>query len=251
MSKKQKKSLAPLLIAGALLIVVIILFPRKETPQKTGSVTSTPHATQIPKPQPPPQYSDEVIHKFWDDHLNKLVMIELVGGKHPVPRVNALYQEEAVAIMRRYGKIYRIEPSNKYQENYIYAGAGCDIKDGTPILRIFVPNMMYIYNEFFARCRPGTRLREHGNTAHLPRAGSYLTRIDRRPGDTDEELVAEEVATWAVTCEHIGEFLSLKIPVDASHLSYYKAWDGCGQQRNQCWTNFIGRTYAPVSKKLH
>jgi len=236
---------------SAILMTVAPLFSFDGTAPKTGKLTKGPLNTvtgALPSSEVP-HYSNEELHKFWDDHLNRIVMFEVMGGKHPVPAVNALYRERAAMITQRYNNPFWIALSETYSVDSAYILAACDLQNGTPILKIFVPSLMYVYRELLAKDADRDKNFESLVVVTIFHELDHIALgLIGRPGQTKKEFIAREAATWAATCHTIALFIALGLPVETNDLLYYQDWTKCGQQMNACWSSAIGQAYAEVLK---
>jgi hypothetical protein len=236
----------------ALLIVAIVLF-NQNNKQAIGSRTrESIAALPAPSSQPTtPKYTDEEMHRFWDLHMNELVMVELVGGKYPIPEINERYKTLVDETVRRYGRIFNIEASTKFNEYDKHAIAGCEMNGEIPIARIFVPGVMDVYAELrtsgdalwekkFENLVVTTLLHEVDHIA-AGRVGNYV--------QSKKALIDAETETWAKTCEYtVSIFVKRGLPVSGSDAWLYNGWVTCGKQNNSCWRAIVGNLYETISK---
>lgn len=236
---------------NALLMVAISSCGLASAAQQPSPPAVTP-APQVLGETPFPQYSVERVHEFWDLHLNKIIMGELVRGTYPINPIDARYKVLFDETVKRYGRPFNIRASTQRVNSPEIIPSGCFMKGGVPFVWISVPAMMDVYSTL-----------QHSGGPHWEKQFeafvviSVLHEMDHiaigevgSPSDTREELIDRETKAWAETAENtLPIFVKNNFPMDPSDTSYYKAWVSCGREENACWKSFIEGGYASISQR--
>lgn len=130
----------PRTVATFVIVIGAIVIVAGSLSEKTTNESLNKKTNSFAPINPNP-YSEKQIHDFWDSHLNKVIMNELVAGKYHIPEINKRLSILAEATIKRYGR-FNISPSTSYSKHSRFVVAGCAIKDSIPQLIIFVPAVM-------------------------------------------------------------------------------------------------------------
>jgi hypothetical protein len=193
------------------------------------------------------KYSKEETVQFWNLHLDKMIMNDLVGGKYEIPAINDRYKFLLDEIITKYGRPFGILGSISYYEKSKSAVACYTMKDLK--IGIFIPVAMDSYQELKMSNKSGWEKQFEAfviisfihEVEHV--AGGA---IDRDLGDK-KAFIEEETRAWSETCEHtISTFLNSGYSLDPSSAIYFRNWLDCGRENNECWRSFIEREYSSV-----
>lgn len=198
-----------------------------------------------------PKYTDAEIYQFWNEHVDRLVMKELIAGKYSIPAVNRRYQFLLQGILDKYGKAFRLEPSTMYNEYSSMVVAGWDDSVDPPAVRIFVPALMNVRRSLGMSGSPLWE-RQFETTIVM----GVMHELEHGAGDpphskalTRQELITAEAKAWDQTSRYtISEFVRHQYPLGFNDTYYHNGWIRCGKENNDCLRTFIGNTYSDITR---
>lgn len=188
--------------------------------------------------------SNEELHAFWDAHLNRIVMEEVVRARYPVSEINNRYLELVRQSTERYGKVFAIEASTVFNDLSRDVLAGCDARGGNPVLRIFVPAQLRLYRS--GEVTP--------QTFEVAVVVGLLHELEHLASGCDieeskEALIASEVTAWDRTCRYaISALVRAGRNLDPGSVTMFRGWLACGQKEGPCFNAFIREHYSPVTR---
>jgi len=194
-------------------------------------------------------YSESEMHMFWQFHLEKIVMEEIVGGKYPIPAINDRYRALLNKIIARDKKPFGIQASILYDEYSNSVVSGVSI-DHTTIV-IFVPAIMDVYKGLQSAKSVDWEKQFEATIviSILHEVDHFAGKNSESYGESRKDLIKEESRAWAETCEHtISVFINAGYPLDPSSTLFYKNWVSCGKRNNKNWKSFIATCYSEVSQ---
>lgn len=219
----------------------------------------TPVAKVPADPLQPP-YSKKEIHAFWDQHFQKLMQDQIVGGKYGIAEINQRIAELTVLIKERYHSSISVNMMERYLTpvsvgNYALCSSQVS-KNGVPEIYISVPALMAATAQVRFSGGP-----DWPKQMELALIIGYIHELDHlalgfkyadKESTTADELVEEEIVAWAQTCEK-----TIRVLVENYHFKlsvnddfYYQQWLLAGRnQQSPAWQQFFWRSYAPFYQK--
>jgi hypothetical protein len=198
-------------------------------------------------------YTDQEMKTFWAEHLEG-VIVKMINSRHHFSTINSRTEELGRLIQERYQRQFEVKMITTYHPASRMIFAGNWVKDGVPIIELYIPTFIDIHTELINEHGPNQGEIIFGNGL----AVGFIHELDHlaygyvSDSSVDlEKLVDGERQTWALTCELtirplINQYQA-KLGPDKD--IYYSNWIKADRNAdNPIWIDFIHRAYSQTRK---
>lgn len=196
-------------------------------------------------------YTERELDDFWESRIKKVVWDELLKNKCQFPEIKERYEYLSRKIRERYGELtLNLSAVRPVQTNAV---AGTVFSNGVPYIVLFMTRFIDLYEGDLKRIY-GEKRREALESLAI---GAVMHEAEHLVGDLprhsgmrpEEKVVADEIHSWAMTCEYtIGPLVDKHHrAVALSDLYFYREWVRC--ERNELdprWQALIRGHYQGV-----
>lgn len=189
---------------------------------------------------------------FWDRHLDKVISKDLLPypSTFYIPEIRDRYNFLRKTISKRYARGIEFNCSTVFSPRSRNVAAGCEVREGIPCLRLFIPKQMEICEEF--RQSGKEDWNEQFKLSVVVSIMHELEHLACDPSDdpkdtqTLEGLVFQEKIAWDSTCRYsiMPLIENHHFNMAGSHVLYYRAWIATGRDKDSPgWTKFLTDAY--------
>jgi hypothetical protein len=175
----------------------------------------------------------------------------------PLPELNYRLKQQTEEIRKNYGRNVSVCYIQDNPENTAFASGlmGARVIDGSPVIGIFVQNMMANYEKTGGTNTDSSRQRHYvENVVGLMHELDHLcTKTLPEQDKPAEHFFENEKEAWALTCEKtLRPFVENNYPVLSIRKKLYDAWVASGRDvKSRVWDEAVGDLYRHVYAKVN